>query len=161
MRYRWDYPSVVGTLRLVMEDEQLVGVYFEQHHPAPRDLSGEIDASPFRAVTDQLDEYFAGDRDFFDVPLQFHGTEFQQQVWQQLQQIPTGTTVSYSELARRVGREDAVRAVAGAVGRNPISIIVPCHRVVGANGSLTGFAGGIERKRWLLERENAVERQLI
>ena len=104
----------------------------------------------------QLEEYFAGERNEFDVPLAFSGTDFQVQIWSRLQKIPCGETVSYGQLAIDCSRPKAVRAVGAAVGRNPISIVVPCHRVVGANGSLTGFAGGVERKRWLLDREQAI-----
>jgi methylated-DNA-[protein]-cysteine S-methyltransferase len=104
-------------------------------------------------VRAQLDAYFAGELVAFDVPLAVHGTEFQKRVWDQLVQIPYGETISYSELARRLGDLKLVRAVGLANGRNPISIIVPCHRVIGADGSLVGYGGGLERKQWLLEHE--------
>lgn len=104
----------------------------------------------------QLDEYFAGERRVFDVPLMFAGTEFQKQVWNELMQIPHGRTTTYGELARRIGRPAAVRAIANAVGSNALSILVPCHRVIGADGTLTGYAGGLPAKRHLLALENAL-----
>ena len=108
------------------------------------------------AARAQLEEYFAGARTTFDLPLRPDGSSFQQQVWARLREIPFGTTISYSELARRVGDSSAVRAVGGANARNPLPIVVPCHRVIGADGSLTGFGGGIDRKRWLLAHEGAL-----
>jgi methylated-DNA-[protein]-cysteine S-methyltransferase len=108
------------------------------------------------AARRQLDAYFAGKLTEFDLPLAPAGTVFQTGVWDELQRIPYGTTISYAELAGRVGRPGHFRAVGSANGRNPISIIVPCHRVLGSNGSLTGYGGGIDRKRWLLDHEAAV-----
>jgi methylated-DNA-[protein]-cysteine S-methyltransferase len=107
-------------------------------------------------VEAQLDEYFAGKRTTFDLPLEPRGTDFQLSVWELLRKIPYGVTTSYGELARRLGEPKASRAVGAANGANPIPIIVPCHRVVGSKGELTGFGGGIERKRWLLEHEGAL-----
>ena len=107
------------------------------------------------AVT-QLDEYFAGERREFDVPLMFAGTEFQKAVWNALSRIPYGRTETYGELARRIGRPAAVRAIANAVGSNALSILVPCHRVIGVDGALTGYAGGLPAKRHLLNLENAL-----
>lgn len=106
-----------------------------------------------QACRTQLEEYFAGQRQQFDLPLDACGTDFQRQVWQALSRIPYGETCSYGELAEGLGRKGAQRAVGAANGRNPISIIVPCHRVIGSNGSLTGYAGGISRKQWLLAFE--------
>ncbi len=103
----------------------------------------------------QLDEYFAGDRREFDLPLVPLGSEFQRRVWDGLLEIPYGETISYGELAREIGRPAAARAVGMANGQNPISIVIPCHRVIGADGALTGYAGGVERKRLLLEHESA------
>jgi methylated-DNA-[protein]-cysteine S-methyltransferase len=108
------------------------------------------------ATTDQLDEYSAGTRQAFDILLAPLGTEFQQNVWRALRTIPFGTTVSYGELAVSIGRPSAARAVGSANGKNPISIIVPCHRVIGTNGALTGFAGGTDTKRFLLDHEHSV-----
>jgi methylated-DNA-[protein]-cysteine S-methyltransferase len=107
----------------------------------------------FAGVQRQLDEYFAGRRTAFDLPLVMEGTPFQRRVWSALREIPYGETISYGELARRIGRPSAARAVGLANGSNPIAVIVPCHRVIGANGTLTGYGGGIERKRLLLELE--------
>lgn len=107
----------------------------------------------FAGVRDQLDQYFAGERSVFELALAPGGTAFQGRVWRELQRIPYGQAISYSELARRVGRPSAPRAVGAANARNPISIVIPCHRVVGSGGALTGYAGGIERKRRLLELE--------
>jgi methylated-DNA-[protein]-cysteine S-methyltransferase len=109
--------------------------------------------APFAVVREQLAEYFAGERKQFDVPLKLSGTPFQQHVWQELVRIPFGTTITYAQLAERVGKPTASRAVGHANGRNPISIIVPCHRVIGADGKLTGYAGGVDKKRWLLTWE--------
>lgn len=156
MQYRYEMESPIGRLLLLSNGTALTGVYFEGHKPAPKDDSGMVDAKPFTQVISQLQEYFVGDRDAFDVEISFAGTDFQQQVWSQLQTIPCGETMSYSQIADRCDRPKAVRAVGAAVGRNPISIIIPCHRVLGANGAITGFAGGVERKQWLLERERAL-----
>jgi len=117
-----------------------------------RGLTGEVLAR----AGQQLGEYFAGTRTTFDIPLDAPGTAFQRRVWDALRAIPYGTTLSYGELARRLGDVRATRAVGAANGKNPIPIIVPCHRVVGANGALTGFGGGLDRKRWLLEHEGAL-----
>lgn len=119
------------------------------------------DARPFAAVRRQLDEFFAGKRQRFDLDLAFEGTEFQQQVWTMLARIPYGQTWSYGELAKRIGRPKAVRAVGLANGANPLPIVLPCHRVIGADGSLTGYGGGMPAKRLLLELEGALtpERQ--
>lgn len=110
----------------------------------------------FVEVRRQLEEYFAGERREFDVPVKLGGTEFQGRVWEELTRIPFGKTISYVELARRVGQPTASRAVGSANGRNPVSIIVPCHRVVGADGKLTGYGGGVERKEWLIGMESRV-----
>ena len=109
-----------------------------------------------RVAVEQLDDYFAGDRQDFDVPLDPVGTEFQRSAWEALRTIGYGSTISYGEQAARMGDRRKARAVGAANGRNPISIIVPCHRVVGANGALTGFAGGVETKAWLLDHERDV-----
>jgi methylated-DNA-[protein]-cysteine S-methyltransferase len=117
------------------------------------DAAWRRDDAQFAVVREQLAEYFAGERREFDVPVKLAGTPFQQRVWRELLQIPFGATINYSELACRVGNPTASRAVGNANGRNPVSLIVPCHRVIGADGKLTGYAGGVERKRWLLEWE--------
>lgn len=114
------------------------------------------DAQEAAVVQDQLDEYFAGGRQRFDIPLAPQGTEFQRRVWGELLRIPHGRTTTYSELAARLGDPQAVRAVGRANGANPIWLVIPCHRVVGADGSLTGYAAGLEVKRWLLQHEGAL-----
>ena len=141
------HPSPVGDILLRADAEgRLTELYLR--HDGAEDTGG-----PFDDVREQLDAYFAGEREAFDVPLALHGTEFQLRVWEQLTKIPFGETISYSELARRLGDRKLVRAVGLANGRNPVSIIVPCHRVIGADGSLVGYGGGLERKQWLLEHE--------
>lgn len=156
-------PSSVGTLTLAARQQGLSAVYFDwrRHGPPPAeeaawqpDPGGDDPRSRILAAArDQLDAYFAGGLTSFDLPLAAAGTPFQRAVWAELRKIPYGTVWSYGELARRLGNPNASRAVGAANGRNPISIVVPCHRVVGANGSLTGFGGGLERKSWLLNHE--------
>lgn len=153
MQFLHELNSPVGRLKLLSSGETLTGLYFEQHSPAPRDPTGKLDAGPFAEVVEQLEAYFAGVRSGFQLRITFEGTEFQQQVWQELRNIRPGQTMTYSDLAGACDRPKAMRAIGAAVGRNPISIVVPCHRVIGASGALTGFAGGLERKRWLLQHE--------
>ncbi|WP_372470752.1 methylated-DNA--[protein]-cysteine S-methyltransferase [Saccharothrix luteola] len=143
--------SPVGELTLVARDGVLAGLYLPEHRHRPAlETFGARDASPFGEVVAQLEEYFAGRRTRFDLPLSMAGTPFQRTVWDALKDIPHGETTSYGELAARIGRPTAFRAVGLANGKNPVSIIVPCHRVVGSTGGLTGYGGGIERKRLLL-----------
>ncbi|MGH8823319.1 MAG: methylated-DNA--[protein]-cysteine S-methyltransferase [Jiangellaceae bacterium] len=147
--------SPLGPLLLTADDEGLTGLHMdgETHGPtAPRPDWVE-DAAPFAEVARQLDEYFAGDRTDFDLPLNPTGTPFQLQVWEALTAIPYGEVRSYGQIAEQLGRSGASRAVGLANGRNPIAVIVPCHRVIGASGSLTGYGGGLERKRLLLDLE--------
>jgi len=150
--------SVLGQLTLVAHDASLVGLYFPHHwHPPAQDALGEqVDVSSdglLTVVTMQLTEYLAGSRERFDVPIATQGDHFQEQVWALLMGIPYGGTTTYGALARRLGDASLARAVGGAVGRNPLSVLVPCHRVIGTNGKLTGYAGGIHRKRLLLDLE--------
>ena len=162
-------PSPVGELLLTATDEGLTRVWFEEHrHGGPRSVewqrAAEVGGAAERILRDareQLDAYFAGKRKSFDLPLAAAGTPFQERVWKALRTIPFGHTTSYGEIATRMGEPKAMRAVGAANGRNPISIVVPCHRVIGANGDLTGFGGGIERKRWLLEHEGALSREIL
>jgi methylated-DNA-[protein]-cysteine S-methyltransferase len=148
--------SPVGQLTLTASDGLLTGVAMDgQRHAPPPPSDRQRDDDWFASIAQQLEEYFGGGRTRFDVPLRLSGTEFQQQVWSALRDIPYGETISYGELARRVGNPAAVRAVGLANGRNPVAIIVPCHRVIGADGSLTGYGGGLERKAWLLDLEAA------
>jgi len=147
--------SPVGELLLLGDGAALRGLYMQDGSRPARISDGwERDAAPFAAVAAQLAEYFAGRRIAFDVPLDMRGTPFERRVWRALQDIPYGETVSYGEIARTVGEPTAARAVGLANGRNPVSIIVPCHRVVGAGGALTGYGGGLERKRLLLDLES-------
>jgi methylated-DNA-[protein]-cysteine S-methyltransferase len=147
----------VGELLLTGSETALTAVYFptSRHGPPPRDLDGSASEVVERARR-QLEEYFAGARTTFDLPLEPVGSPFELRVWEALRAIPYGTTVSYGELARRLGDPRGSRAVGAANGRNPIPIIVPCHRVIGAHGELTGYGGGLDRKRWLLEHEGAL-----
>lgn len=155
MRYT-HVESPIGRLLLVGEGGALAGLYVADHEKclAP-DPSWVEDAGEFAEVARQLAEYFAGDRTEFDVELAPVGTPFQLQVWEALRGIPYGETAGYGEIARRIGRPTASRAIGAANGRNPISIIVPCHRVIGADGSLTGYGWGNERKSWLLDHERS------
>ena len=156
------HPSPIGPLLLVGEPDgtgsvRLTRLLMEnQKHGVPVGAEWREDAAPFADAERQLDAYFAGERRTFDLPLDPHGTPFQLAVWMQLRTIPTGQTTTYGEIAARLGKPAASRAVGAAVGRNPISVIVPCHRVVGASGALTGFAGGLDRKRTLLTLEGAL-----
>lgn len=147
--------SPVDDLVLTGDGTSLTGCFFTGHRHQDDPAAGlERDDEAFTVVVAQLDEYFAGERTAFDVPLAPTGTEFQLRVWEALRTIPYGTTCSYADIARGIGAGNGFRAVGLANGRNPISIIVPCHRVIGANGSLTGYGGGIERKRFLLDLES-------
>ena len=118
-------------------------------------------ASALAACGRQLAEYFTGVRTAFDLPLAPHGSEFQQRVWREIARVPYGETISYGELARRAGAPGQARAAGAATGRNPVGIVVPCHRIVGGDGRLTGYAGGLERKRGLLELEGALQKSLV
>jgi len=157
----WQMPihSPLGTLSLVASDKGLCGVWFEDqaHKPDLSHLPWGPSQHWLRLAKSQLADYFAGKRRSFDVPLDLAiGSEFQQRVWRSLLQIPYGRFSTYGELAQHLGQAQAARAVGMAVGRNPLSIIVPCHRVVGANGALTGYAGGLWRKIDLLQREGTL-----
>jgi methylated-DNA-[protein]-cysteine S-methyltransferase len=145
--------SPVGELKLVANGNRLAAILWEndgQNRVRLKEMVEENDRPILVETERQLNEYFAHARDHFDLDLDFAGTEFQKKVWQALLTIPFGETRSYSEIAAQIGHASAVRAVGAANGRNPISIIAPCHRVIGASGDLTGFAGGLERKRFLL-----------
>lgn len=154
------WTSPIGLLRLVGHDSALCGVYFADQPGVPAWAAdapvcvAETTPHPLQQAIHQLHEYFQGRRQQFELPLAWvDGTEFQRQVWQALAAIPYGATVSYGELAAKIGRPRAVRALGGAVGRNPLGIVLPCHRVVGAQGQLTGYTGGLERKVALLQLE--------
>ncbi|MGH7887370.1 MAG: methylated-DNA--[protein]-cysteine S-methyltransferase [Candidatus Binatia bacterium] len=148
--------SPVGKLRLVASANALVGLLWEEKDPNRVRLDGQKNARHHPILVQaerQLSEYFTGKRTQFELPLEPRGTEFQKKVWRSLRKIPFGKTKSYMEIARAIGLPRACRAVGGASGKNPLSIIVPCHRVVGANGALTGFGGGLETKAKLLALE--------
>jgi methylated-DNA-[protein]-cysteine S-methyltransferase len=152
------YCSPIGELLLTSDGKALTGLYMCEHKGRPAhgpEPSWERVDSAFRAVREQLDAYFEGGLRAFELPLRMDGTPFQHLVWEGLRAIPYGETVSYAELARRIGRPGASRAVGSANGRNPISIVVPCHRVIAADGTLGGYGGGLDRKEWLLEHETA------
>jgi methylated-DNA-[protein]-cysteine S-methyltransferase len=144
--------SPIGRLSLYSDDRALTGLYMDPEE-GPRDALPGTDVEPLRAAVRQVSEYFAQQRRDFDLPVVLHGTPFQRRVWRALTQIRYGETWSYGQLAQRIEQPGAARAVGLANGRNPISIVIPCHRVIGADGSLTGYGGGLERKRWLTEHE--------
>ena len=150
---RTQITSPVGELMLTSNGEALTGVWFSPHDDLPLDDWVDERDDVLDDAVAQLESYFAGERTDFDLPLHPQGTDFQLRVWAALREIPYGETISYGELARRVGNPSASRAVGLANGRNPISIVVPCHRVIGADGSLTGYGGGMDRKRTLLDLE--------
>ena len=148
--------SPIGELTLVSDGEALTGLYMDaQRHRPELPAATASDDAVLATARRQLGEYFAGERREFDLPLRPAGTPFQREVWDALREIPYGETAGYGELAQRLRRPGAARAVGLANGRNPIAIVVPCHRVIGAAGSLTGYGGGLERKRYLLDLEAA------
>jgi methylated-DNA-[protein]-cysteine S-methyltransferase len=151
--------SPIGELTLVSSDGVLSGIYFpgHWHMPAPEVFGTRVE-SGFEQVRQQLGEYFAGERSEFDLTTTTAGEEFQRRVWKLIDRIPYGQTTTYGEMAQELGDPALAREVGAAVGRNPLSIVTPCHRVVGKDGKLTGYAGGLERKRFLLELEGAGER---
>jgi methylated-DNA-[protein]-cysteine S-methyltransferase len=147
-------PSPIDDLLLVSDGQALTGLLMETRpHGRTVEATWKQDRGPFREVERQLRAYFAGDLARFELPVKLHGTDFQQAVWAELRRLRFGERVSYGELARRIGRPGASRAVGMANGRNSVAIIVPCHRVVGAGDVLGGYGGGLSRKRWLLEHE--------
>jgi methylated-DNA-[protein]-cysteine S-methyltransferase len=149
-----EYQSPVGPLLLSGDAELLTGLGFRRGAAVPPGWTR--DEARFAVERAQLDEYFAGERTAFDLPMQLDGAQFDRRVWRELQEIPYGTTATYSEIAERIGRPGRARAVGAANGRNPIAIVVPCHRVIGAGGKLTGYGGGLDRKRELLVLEGSL-----
>jgi methylated-DNA-[protein]-cysteine S-methyltransferase len=155
----WDiYESPLGPLTVAAGERGLTGLWF----PGRADSLAQSDRRPkaLAAACEQLQQYFHGERRDFELDLDCTGTPFQQRVWQRLLEIPYGTTISYSQLAGAIGRPDRLRAVAAIVGRTPVPIVIPCHRVIGASGALTGYGGGLDRKRFLLDLEHSGDRQL-
>lgn len=154
VRWHWTMSSPIGPLTLLSDGERLCGLAPDSVLERDKwEGRGKRDQTPFRAVIAELRSYFDGEQSCFKAHIGLLGTPFQLRVWEALLCIPCGTTTSYAKLAASVGRPTAIRAVGAANGRNPISILVPCHRVVGSTGHLTGYSGGIDRKRWLLEHE--------
>ena len=149
--------SPLGTIFATADGDSLTGIYFEGQRHAPASRKGWVEdpaCAPLARCARQLAEYFDGKRRDFDLPLAPGGTTFQKRVWREIARIPYGETITYTELARRAGSKGAARAAGAATGRNPVSIVVPCHRVVGTDGSLTGYAGGVDRKARLLKLES-------
>ncbi|HEX4763906.1 MAG TPA: methylated-DNA--[protein]-cysteine S-methyltransferase [Usitatibacter sp.] len=163
IRYtRFDSP--LGPLVAVATEEGLTHVDFvgaKYEKPVGPDWVEDASAPALRACREQLAEYFSGKRTAFDLPLAPEGSAFQKRVWHEIARIPYGETITYGELAKRAGAPGQARAAGAATGRNPIGVVVPCHRVMGADGSLTGYAGGLERKRGLLELEGALQGSLV
>jgi methylated-DNA-[protein]-cysteine S-methyltransferase len=157
-RYCIEIATPLGKLFATAHGDAITGVYFDGQKYFPSDLlpSNDINAVLMQLRT-EIDEYFSGARRTFSAKLLPRGTTFQQQVWKQLEKIPSGKTLTYAEVAGLLGKPTATRAVASAIGRNPISVVIPCHRVIGSNGSLTGYAGGIERKAALLQLERGLQ----
>lgn len=150
----------LGEVTLVAQDESLVELYFRHHWYRPSDLGTATDESAdplLSRAAGQLREYLAGERSEFDLPLATHGDAFQERVWSLLRDIPYGDTTTYGDLAEQLGDRTLAQQVGSAVGKNPLSVFIPCHRVVGANGSLTGYAGGLKRKRHLLDLEEPAD----
>lgn len=145
------YKSPIGILRIVVDESSLVALDFNEEKKKQSDEHSYI-----KEVKNQLDEYFKGTRELFDLNIKINGTDFQNKVWNELTKIPYGETISYKELATRIGNDKACRAVGNANNKNKISIVIPCHRVVGSNKKLVGYAGGLEKKEWLINHENKV-----
>lgn len=149
MKEQFTYFSPIGPICIEIDNDQICAIHFVEHELVSEHFNPKLQSQ----ITEQLDDYFAGYRFEFDLPLKPVGTEFQQRVWSELLAIPYGQLMSYGELAIKLGDKNLVRAVGGANSKNPIAIVVPCHRVIGANNKLVGYAGGIWRKKWLLQHE--------
>lgn len=163
MTYYTEYQSPLGVLLLAASNRGLSGLYFERHKyfNGPLGWQREPGHRHLQHAVMQLDGYFSGTRDRFDIALDLAGTPFQKAVWQALLHLPYGRTTSYLEIARQVDSPKAVRAAGAAIGRNPVSIIVPCHRVLGVSGALSGYAGGLERKSYLLAHEKKIMADML
>ena len=151
------FQSPMGPIRIEVQGEFVTGVRFVEQGSHN---SNEEDSSFIRSCITQLEEYFTKNRDNFTIPTKLHGTDFEQQVWNELRKIPYGQTISYEQLAVQLGDVKKIRAAAHTNGKNPIAIIVPCHRVIGKDGGLVGYAGGLDRKKWLLTHEGAIGKQI-
>ncbi len=145
------YKSPLGIIKILADEKGIVKIDFSN---SKKIKTTQTDNRLIKDCISQLDEYFKGERRSFQLRLNLIGTEFQKKVWKELLKIPFGKMVSYLDVARKIKNEKAVRAVGQAIGKNPVSIVVPCHRVIGSNGELTGYASGLWRKKWLLEHEN-------
>ncbi|WP_040208843.1 methylated-DNA--[protein]-cysteine S-methyltransferase [Neobacillus jeddahensis] len=156
--HKVDYQSPVGVLEIIATEEVICSILFsEQDSPVNRIQEGTPEV--LKECYQQLDQYFKGERRTFTFPYQFEGTDFQKKVWNALKKVPYGQTDSYKNLAVAIGNEKAVRALGSANGKNKLSIVIPCHRIIGANGKLIGYAGGLWRKEWLLQHEKNVKGQ--
>ncbi|HXJ99993.1 MAG TPA: methylated-DNA--[protein]-cysteine S-methyltransferase [Gelidibacter sp.] len=149
--------SPLGFTKIVGDEDGITSIYILDSDEKTTDIIPEV----LEDCAHQLREYFEGKRTQFDLQINLEGTEFQKKVWNQLQTIPYGKTISYLQLSQQLGDVKAIRAVANANGKNPLWIVVPCHRVIGSDGSLTGYAGGLHRKQWLLEHENPYKQQSL
>lgn len=161
MQYIKHYNSPIGILEIVANDEYLTHVLFRDAQKKPsRQLDETTETSPIiEECMRQFDAYFAGKLKDFDLPLLTQGTDFQRNVWEYLKTIPYGKTISYLEFSRRIGNEKAIRAVGTTNGKNPLTIILPCHRVIGSDGSLVGYGGDLWRKEWLLRHEGSLPKE--
>jgi len=160
MRYHAKLETLLGELTVIRDEEALAGLYFRGHWPRPdRSAFGLRAQEGFEDIGRQLGEYLAGDRSVFELPVKVEGTEFDRQVWELVSRVPYGQTTTYGEIARALGSGTDPRDVGAAVGRNPLCIVIPCHRVIGSTGKLTGYAGGLNRKRTLLGIEHTAPRQ--
>lgn len=148
--YKAYYQSPIGVFRITSDEDGILDISFEEEFQ--KEVCSELPAV-LEAALKQLDEYFQGKRKTFDLKLKLNGTEFQQRVWKQLMEVPYGETANYGQIAKAVGNEKASRAVGGANNKNRIPIVIPCHRIIGSNGSMVGYAGGLWRKEWLLQHE--------
>lgn len=157
MKFNSKYLSEIGWIQILGTEDAVESLLFSNSKPA---VSAELPPI-YRDLEKQLEEYFSGLRKIFGIPLSFGGSEFQKKVWNELLTVPYGRTLSYKELAQRLGDPNAIRAVAAAVGRNPMMILIPCHRIIGSDGSLTGYAGGLQRKKFLLELEQGIHTQTL
>ena len=146
--------SPIGELVLTSSGKAITGLYTSEHSGYEQAKKGKFDSKPFKQAIKQLTEYFDGKRSSFELPLESEGTQFQKKTWKALLSIPCGETKSYGQIAKALKAPKASRAAGAAIGKNPIGIFVPCHRVVGADGSLTGYAGGLKVKKWLLDHES-------